>query len=502
MTFLKKKIENLTAIQLFKAMLFVSVIGITLFCFSEGICGNDFWWHIKVGEWITNHKKIPVTDIFSWYGTSNKIPWTAHEWLSDVVYYLIFKISGSMGIYIVSVALALLMEWLLYRKSREFFDQNVLISGLFFVLYAVVTSIFFYGRPHMISFFLLYFELDCLYSFFDDEKSWKIFLIPVIACIWSNIHGGSSNLSYILCIIFLLCGVLNIKWGCIECIRKSKEYFIKMGCITISSILAILINPIGYKVLAYPYSSMADKFQLSVISEWAPPDAKNIGNLVLFFLPIVLFLLCMFAEKEIIRLIDLIIMGLFVLLFFRSLRFIALWYIVVPFCGFRYLISCRLKEVKKICHKLCIIAFTGVLIIPSIKSISTIKDTYKKGMLISKALDSDMVEVVKRENPQRIYNDYNYGETLIYNDIKVFVDARADLYITDNLLRDAIALMQLTTTDSANLEFNAEDMISKYDFDGFILEKTRPLYTYLRSHQDRYILVAENGKSGYFKTVK
>ena len=154
MTFLKKKIENLTAIQLFKAMLFVSVIGITLFCFSEGICGNDFWWHIKVGEWITNHKKIPVTDIFSWYGTSNKIPWTAHEWLSDVVYYLIFKISGSMGIYIVSVALALLMEWLLYRKSREFFDQNVLISGLFFVLYAVVTSIFFYGRPHMISFFL------------------------------------------------------------------------------------------------------------------------------------------------------------------------------------------------------------------------------------------------------------------------------------------------------------------------------------------------------------
>lgn len=293
-----------------------------------------------------------------------------------------------------------------------------------------------------------------------------------------------------------------IKECCIECIRKSKEYFIKMGCITISSILAILINPIGYKVLAYPYSSMADKFQLSVISEWAPPDAKNIGNLVLFFLPIVLFLLCMFAEKEIIRLIDLIIMGLFVLLFFRSLRFIALWYIVVPFCGFRYLISCRLKEVKKICHKLCIIAFTGVLIIPSIMSISTIKDTYKKGMLISKALDSDMVEVVKRENPQRIYNDYNYGETLIYNDIKVFVDARADLYITDNLLRDAIALMQLTTTDSANLEFNVEDMISKYDFDGFILEKTRPLYTYLRSHQDMYILVVENGKSGYFKTVK
>ena len=502
MTFLKKKIENLTAIHLFKAMLFVSVIDITLFCFSDGICGNDFWWHIKVGEWVTIHKKIPTTDIFSWYGTVNKIPWTAHEWLSDVIYYQIYNTFGELGIYIVSVTLALLMEWLLYRKSKEFFEKNVLISGLFFILYAVVTSIFFYGRPHMISFFLLYFELDCLYSFYDNRKSKKIFFVPLIACIWSNIHGGSSNLSYILCIIFLICGALNIKWGCIRCIRESKDYLLKMGCTTIASIAAILINPIGYKVLTYPYSSMADKFQMSVISEWAPPDAKNIGNLVLFFLPIVLFLLCMFAEKELIRMIDLVIMGVFVLLFFRSLRFIALWYIAVPFCGFRYLIPCRLKEVKKIWHKLCLIGFICVLVIPLVMSLNSIKVTYNKGNLISKTLSDDMVEVVKRENPQRIYNDYNYGETLIYNDIKVFIDARADLYITDNLLKDAISLMQLTTTDAETLEFNAEDMISKYDFDGFLIAKTRPLYTYLRSHPDKYIFVEDDAVSGYFKTAK
>lgn len=502
LTYLKERIKKLSVGQLFKVILFFAVISITLVCFSNGISGNDFWWHIKVGEWIIDNKRIPTTDIFSWYGIANKIPWTAHEWLSDVIYYCIYNIFGAIGIYTISVVLALIMEWLLYIKSKDFFERNVLISGLFFSLYAVVTSVFFYGRPHMISFFLLYFELDCLYSFYDNVKSRKIFLTPPIACIWSNIHGGSSNLSYILCIIFLICGLLNIEWGCIQCNRKSKEYFIKMAGITIASMGAILINPVGLKVLIYPYASMSDKFQLAVISEWASPDAKNIGQLILFFLPIVLFLLCMFAEKELIRMIDLVIMGFFVLLFFRSVRFIALWYIVIPFCGFRYQIPCKIKEVNKLWHKLCFIGVAVLLVIPAVVSFNSIKNTYNKGKLIGTALDSDMIEIVKKENPQRIYNDYNYGETLIYNDIKVFIDARADLYSTDNLLRDAISLMELTTVDSNDLEFNAENMIAKYNFDGFLIDKERPIYTYLKSHPDRYILVGENSQSGYFKIAE
>ena len=157
LTYLKERIKKLSAGQLFKVILFFAVISITLVCFSNGISGNDFWWHIKVGEWIIDNKRIPTTDIFSWYGIANKIPWTAHEWLSDVIYYCIYNISGAIGIYTISVVLALIMEWLLYIKSKDFFERNVLISGLFFSLYAVVTSVFFYGRPHMISFFSVIF---------------------------------------------------------------------------------------------------------------------------------------------------------------------------------------------------------------------------------------------------------------------------------------------------------------------------------------------------------
>lgn len=499
MKYMKQKINKLTAIQLFRIMLLAAVVSITFFCFSNGICGNDFWWHIKVGECICTHGKIPTSDIFSWYGIANNFPWTAHEWLSEVIYYLIFNAFGEMGMFIFSIGLAFMMEWLLYKKCKAYFERNVIISGLYFVLFAVLTSVFFYGRPHMMSFFLLYIEMDCLYTYYDDRSSKKIYLIPLIACLWSNMHGGSSNLAYILCIIFLVCGLFNFKWGCIESKRESKSYLMRMLGITIASIFAILVNPVGFKVLKYPYESMGDKFQLTVISEWAPPDAKNIGNIVLFFLPIALFLLCMFAEKKLIRMIDLMIMGIFIFLFLRSMRFIALWYIVVPFCGFRYLIPCRLKEVRNNWQKVILIVFILILLSPIPVSINSIKRTYSNGNLISKVLDKDIIEIVKHENPKRIYNDYNYGESLIYNDINVFVDARADLYSKDNLLKDAIALMKLTPTDENNIELNVEELVHKYNFDGYLIEKTRPLYIYLKSHSEKYVMVGENYEAAYFR---
>ena len=41
-------------------------------------------------------------------------------------------------------------------------------------------------------------------------------------------------------------------------------------------------------------------------------------------------------------------------------------------------------------------------------------------------------------------------------------------------------------------------MIDKYDFDGFLISKSRPLYVYLLN-ADGYELVYETSDAGYFK---
>lgn len=472
-----------------------------LCCFSGGISGNDFWWHVKVGEWICENKAVPTTDIFSWYGMEKNIAWTAHEWLADVLFYLIHSSLGAAGIYILSLAAALAMIYLLIWNTREYLKKNILISGVFYVMLSIVCYMFFYGRPHIFSFFLLFFEMKILYEFMEKPDTRKVFLIPLIACAWSNIHGGSSNLSYILCIIFILCISLKFKIGRVEATRFHKVYIKRLSAVTVLTIGAILVNPVGLHVLAYPYQSLSDNMMMTVISEWQAPDAKMIGNLILYFIPIVLMMVGFVTEEKKVRFIDIAVMGAFLFLFFRSARFIMLWYIVATFYAFPYMPECKVKEISGKFEKLtlCIagialgigvVFFTGKVII-----------NLDNPDLISTVVSEEMINAIKEDNPDRLYNDYNTGETLIYNDIEVFFDARADLYSAENIMSDGVSLMYLEQANGkAKTPYvDVEALVEQYQFDAILILKDRPLYTYLVSHPENYECIYEDDTMGYFK---
>ena len=104
---------------------------ILLYCFRNGISGNDFWWHVKAGEWIWENHTVPQKDIFSWYGMEKEIPWTAHEWLAEVLFYLIYRALGTNGIYIFSFVLAALFLVLMLAEGKKYGKDNLIISGLF-----------------------------------------------------------------------------------------------------------------------------------------------------------------------------------------------------------------------------------------------------------------------------------------------------------------------------------------------------------------------------------
>lgn len=486
----------------------VAILGIAItavaYTFSEGISGNDFWWHIKVGEWVVENGTVPTTDIFSWYGVANEIPWTAHEWLSDVILYLVHAGLGEVGIYILSLLAAFLMLGLLWHKARRYVEKNILIGGLFFVLLAVTTSIFFYGRPHLFSFFLLYWELKVLYAFMENPASKGIYTIPLLTCIWSNIHGGSASLAYVICAVFLVVSVLNIKIGKIVPTRLESRAIVKLIIITICSIGAILLNPVGLEVLIYPYKSFGDQLQMTLISEWRSPDAKEIGDLILFLCPIVLLLIGFFSEEMKIRLIDLAVMGVFVFLFLRSVRFIMLWYIAAVFCAFPYVPECKIKPMNnKTEGALIAVCLTVFALLIGMSGVQAY-ETAREGKLISVTMSDEAIEVVKEDAPDRLFNDYNLGEALIYNEIPVYFDARADLYAHDNIMADGVSL---TFLEQANLDaetsyVDVAGLIKKYEFDAILILKTRALYSYLISHPEQFVCVYEDNSVGYFRVVQ
>ena len=74
---------------------------------------------------------------------------------------------------------------------------------------------------------------------------------------------------------------------------------------------------------------------------------------------------------------------------------------------------------------------------------------------------------------------YDYGGELIYNDIDVFIDGRADLYSKYNY------------EDYLNISYLEQDyvkLINKYKFDYFLVNERYPIYTYLK-YNSNYELV-------------
>ena len=87
----------------------------------------------------------------------------------------------------------------------------------------------------------------------------------------------------------------------------------------------------------------------------------------------------------------------------------------------------------------------------------------------------EYIQIIKKEKPKRLYNMYNYGGDLVYHEIPVFIDGRADLYGKHNY-KDYLQI--------SKLEGDYVKLIEKYDFDYFLVDSKYPINTYLKYNSD------------------
>lgn len=485
-----KRQLNLKKLSIF-SLLFIP-IAVSIFLYSYGMSGNDFWWHIKVGEWICNNKAIPSTDIFSWYGINNHLPWHSQEWLADVIFYVVYSSIGEKGFFLFCVSLEIAFLTVIILCNYIYIKNRFLFSIIFLCFTSVCFTVFIYGRPHIFSGFLLFAQLYCLYKYYIKGSLKYLIPAPILTILWSNLHGGSSNLSYLLCFVFFLVSLFPFKSHKIVNLKRNKKTKVSLLIVTLICIAAVFVNPQGAYVFIYPYVNMSNSFMLSVISEWSSPDAKELGQVILYFLPLLVFLLCMILGRKKILLIDGIVVIIFVFLFFRSVRFAFYLYIIISVVGYKYF-----PVVKIYSSKLGSVFTIGVSLIFFIYSFGSLACELNSKQIIKRVLENKYCELIKKDNVKRLYNDYNYAETLIYNDIKCFADARVDLF-ADNIFEDSINLCYLTNMKKSQLSIEPELLIDKYMFDAIIIQTDRPLKTYLDANSEEYTLIAVDDNTAYY----
>jgi hypothetical protein len=494
-----KELKKRNGEFIFFLLLFGVIITGLIYQYRSGTCGNDFWWHVKAGEWFFNNKTLPNADIFSWYARDNGIAWMPQEWLSEVVLYIIHHISGNVGIFLFSLFAAISMITLILIRNRQGIQKNILLSLLMLTPAIILFPSFFYGRPHSISIFFLFATLSCLYRYKNNEHSKAIYFIPVISVLWSNFHAGTAPLLYVLCFIFALTGAHEFSIGKLQCEKLSRRQLLTYLIIGGLSILAILANPSGYKALIYPFINIGDSYMQTHISEWVSPNVKNWDQLFSLFLPLIVVSISIVISEKKIKLLDFGLFLFFAYLFFRSVRFSILFFVAATFFAFDYFIPLSIAPLTKRTNYIKYIIVFIMLVGINIYSVASIFETARNETLISVVLDSEFVSLIKKERPLKLFNAYNYGETLIYNDIDTFVDAREDLFAKYNL-KDAFSLLCLRNTTNNDV-FDPQKLIDNYKFDGFIVESNCALASYLKSKPEKYLLLLEKNGAAYFKVI-
>ena len=250
----------------------------------------DYFWHFKAGEYMVEHSTILTHDIFSWSVIGKS--WMSHEWLFEVLIYLLFTVFHSYHLFIYVFGICVVLLFFLFWVQRKEYLKNIPFA-LFWTSFYMLIFIGLSGRPHLLSYLLLAITLYLLFYYFYYPDSKRIYFLPLISLIWVNVHGGSSNLVYLFCFLFLLVGLVQFSFSKIEAKRLSRKQILTYLVVGLLSIFVLVINPHGVKMLLYPYQNMADTLMLSSISEWQPSNLNIPTHYIYYFFSLVVLIIMM-----------------------------------------------------------------------------------------------------------------------------------------------------------------------------------------------------------------
>ena len=247
--------------RLFVLLFIVSLFGMSI----RETLDPDLWWHLKTGDYILQNG-IPNQDIFSFTVPNNV--WITHEWLSELLMWLLYSVAGLPGLMVGFAMLITLTYWLLYLScvGRPY------LAGFVVILSAITSAIVWGARPQIFNLLLtaLFVWIVARYKETPERKRLLWWLVPLTA-VWANLHSG-----YLLGVVLLACyvgGAVLDRWFESERAEPLAWADIRyLGVVTFLSFLAAAFNPNGPELWIYPFFTLGSEAMQVYIQEWHSPN--------------------------------------------------------------------------------------------------------------------------------------------------------------------------------------------------------------------------------------
>lgn len=234
---------------------------------------NSSFVHLRTGIEIVKTWHIPTTDPYSF--TAHGQPWVVQSWLASLAYGLAYRLDG---VHVVVLLNALLMAGLalaVATLARTGVGTRTMVSaGIAVILGAL------YWSPRPLVFGLLGLALLMLVVERDANPWW---LVPIV-WIWVNTHG-SFPLGYAWLGLRLVGEGIDTRSLCRPRWR--------LTLISVAALAVAAINPLGVKLLTFPFSIGDKQSAFKHITEWASPNFQTgQGVLTLVFIALAVIVLC------------------------------------------------------------------------------------------------------------------------------------------------------------------------------------------------------------------
>jgi Flp pilus assembly protein TadD len=274
----------------------------------------DIWWHLRSGQWIIEHAAFPKTDPFS-FATAGA-DWTFAYWLSDPLYYLLWKLIGIPGLQffnVLVIALAVLALFVFLTGRR----LPSLVAALLAIWVVSLARFRFILRPLVFKFVGVVF----LFWFFFAKPAFRfrytVFFLVVL--VWNGLYPAAF-------LAQVFAGFLLVE-KTFERALKSSRYLpgeIRDAVILLGlASVALLINPYGTDLYRLAYGGLFSDYAagITLVEEqqtlvWSahPGFAALVGLAAGTFV----------VGHRNFRFLTLLVFGAFVVLAWGSVRFLGL----------------------------------------------------------------------------------------------------------------------------------------------------------------------------------
>ncbi|HUO32835.1 MAG TPA: hypothetical protein VMU80_26715 [Bryobacteraceae bacterium] len=237
------------------------------------LADGDTGWHIRTGEWILSHGRVPHQDLFSF--TKAGQPWFAWEWLSDVLFAWLHQHWGMAALVVWSTVVIALVSALLYRLAYRKSASPLIAMAVTFLAVAG-SSIHFLARPHLFTLLFAVVFYAILERVRSGEASAKwLFWLPALTVLWTNLHGGWF-IGVVLVGTYaageLASGLCDSGSGALRsAVRRALPYAGAAGL----CLAASLAGPYTYHLHVHIWRYLTDSYQREHIQEMMPISFQN-----------------------------------------------------------------------------------------------------------------------------------------------------------------------------------------------------------------------------------